>query len=46
MLQVRSKSMDSDEEVLYRTELIQLFSEEDDVRLIIPRSLYFSDFQI
>ncbi|PPS13540.1 hypothetical protein GOBAR_AA07040 [Gossypium barbadense] len=29
--------MDSDEEVLYQTELLQLFSEEDEVRLFFER---------
>lgn len=37
IIQVRSKSMDSDEEVLYQTELLQLFSEEDEVRLFFER---------
>lgn len=37
IIQVRSKSMDSDEEVLFQTELLQLFSEEDEVRLFFER---------
>ncbi|KAK9007320.1 hypothetical protein V6N11_051148 [Hibiscus sabdariffa] len=38
IIQVRSKSMDSDEEqVLYQTELVQLFSEEDEVRVFFER---------
>ncbi|GMI70390.1 phosphate 1, ARABIDOPSIS PHOSPHATE 1 [Hibiscus trionum] len=38
IIQVKSKSMDSDEEgVLYQTELVQLFSEEDEVRVFFER---------
>ncbi|KAE8660079.1 Phosphate transporter PHO1-2 [Hibiscus syriacus] len=38
IIQVKSKSMDSDEEeVLYQTEIVQLFSEEDEVRVFFER---------
>ncbi|XWS08761.1 hypothetical protein CRYUN_Cryun40dG0028600 [Craigia yunnanensis] len=39
IIQVKSKSMEdgSDEEVLYQTELVQLFSEEDEMRIFFER---------